>query len=213
MTRQLLDENSGTEATAAAPNSGDSLLDLQLRSHLSAICALVHKHTNNDFSQYKQGTLLRRIRHRMQTLHLESVAEYIDILVPSRFEAEALGKDLLIGVTQFFRDPETFEFLERQVLPRITQDKSLEEALRIWVPGCASGEEAYTIAILIREHLDRIGQEKVVQLFATDLDTEMLAEARQGRYPQSICDHMSAERLTRFFVHENGGYLANKELR
>jgi two-component system CheB/CheR fusion protein len=117
-------------------------------------------------------------------------------------EAEGLLKDLLIGVTQFFRDPEAFQALAQQIIPRIVQGKSADAPIRVWVPGCASGEEAYSIAILLREHLDRLETRRFAQIFATDLDAAMLAEARHGRYPADIADQVSPERLARFFVRD-----------
>jgi len=194
-------------------SAAESVLDMQLREQLGPICVLVHKYTGNDFSRYKEGTLLRRIRHRLQALHVQTAAEYLRILDINGREAESLVKYLLIGVTQFFRDPEAFELLATQVLFRISQDKETNAPVRIWVAGCASGEEAYSIAILVREHLERLGQQCFVQLFATDLDVDMLAYARHGRYPLSICENVSAERLARFFVREGEVYTVHKELR
>ena len=185
----------------------------EITASLEAICRLLQKHTGHDFSKYKKATLLRRIGRRLQGLHVTVVADYIQLLELSAAEAEALVKDILIGVTQFFRDPETFDMLARQVLPRITSAKGEQAPLRIWVPGCASGEEAYTIAMLVREHLEQSGQKLVVQLFATDIDAGILAQARQGRYSSSISESVSAERLERFFTREGEGYQASKELR
>jgi PAS domain S-box-containing protein len=194
-------------------SSADSALDMQLREQLGPICVLVHKYTGNDFSRYKEGTLLRRIRRRLQVLQVDTVAEYIRILDRDGLEAQVLVKDLLIGVTQFFRDPEAFEFMATQILSRIASGKESNAALRIWVAGCASGEEAYSIAILIREHFERSGQSCLVQLFATDLNADLLGYARQGRYPLSISERVSAERLARFFVREGEFYSVRKELR
>jgi two-component system CheB/CheR fusion protein len=185
----------------------------EITASLEAICRLLQKHTGHDFSKYKKATLLRRIGRRLQGLHVTVVADYIQLLELSAAEAEALVKDILIGVTQFFRDPETFDMLARQVLPRITSAKGEQAPLRIWVPGSASGEEAYTIAMLVREHLEQSGQKLVVQLFATDIDAGILAQARQGRYSSSISESVSAERLERFFTREGEGYQASKELR
>ena len=200
---------------AAAEN-----LDEQLAAHLGKICALIHQRTGHDFSRYKEGTLLRRIRRRLQVQHLESVEGYLHFLETDAAEAEGLLKDLLIGVTQFFRDPEAFQALAQQIIPRIVQGKSADAPIRIWVPGCASGEEAYSIAILLREHLERLETRHFVQIFATDLDAAMLAEARHGRYPADIVDQVSPERLARFFVRDpsNGSgraadFQAGKELR
>jgi len=185
----------------------------ELTANLEALCKLIQRHTGHDFSRYKQATLLRRIRRRLQGLRVTAVADYVQLLESSAAEAESLVKDLLIGVTQFFRDPETFDTLARQVLPRITKAKGEQAPLRIWVPGCASGEEAYTIAMLVHEHLEHSGRELAVQLFATDIDAGILAQARQGRYSSSICESVSAKRLERFFTREGEGYQASKELR
>jgi two-component system, chemotaxis family, CheB/CheR fusion protein len=195
-------------------------LDEQLAAHLGKICALIHQRTGHDFSRYKEGTLLRRMRRRMQLHHLDSVGGYLQFLEKDSAEADGLLKDLLIGVTQFFRDPDAFQSLAQQIIPRIVQGKSADAPIRIWVPGCASGEEAYSIAILLREHLDRLETRRFVQIFATDLDAAMLGEARHGRYPADIADQVSPERLARFFVRDpsNGSgraadFQAVKELR
>jgi two-component system CheB/CheR fusion protein len=195
-------------------------LDEQLAARLGKICALIHQRTGHDFSRYKEGTLLRRIRRRLQVQHLESVDGYLQLLENDAAEAEGLLKDLLIGVTQFFRDPEAFQALAQQIIPRIVQGKSADTPIRIWVPGCASGEEAYSIAILLREHFDRLETRRFAQIFATDLDAAMLAEARHGRYPADIAEQVSPERLARFFVRESSTgsgpaahFQAGKELR
>jgi two-component system CheB/CheR fusion protein len=192
----------------------------QLAAHLGKICALIHQRTGHDFSRYKEGTLLRRIRRRLQVHRLTSIGAYLPFLETDAAEADGLVKDLLIGVTQFFRDPEAFQALAQQIIPRIVQGKSADAPIRIWVPGCASGEEAYSIAILLREHLDRLETRRFVQIFATDLDAAMLAEARHARYPMDIADQVSPERLARFFVRDpsNGSgraadFQAGKELR
>ncbi|HTP30246.1 MAG TPA: CheR family methyltransferase, partial [Anaeromyxobacteraceae bacterium] len=190
-----------------------ALFEEHLASHLGQICSLLQERTGHDFGRYKEGTLLRRLRRRLQVQHIASVEDYLQFLEKDPTEAEGLVKDLLIGVTQFFRDPEAFQALAQQVIPRIVQGKAAEAPLRIWVPGCASGEEAYTIAVLLREHLERHETRRFVQIFATDLDAAMLAEARHGRYSQDIAAQLSAERLARFFVREGQTYQAVKELR
>jgi two-component system CheB/CheR fusion protein len=189
----------------------DNDLDSQVAASLGEICAILHHHTGHDFSGYKEGTLMRRIRRRIQLQHLESVADYRKKLENDAAEAAVLLKDLLIGVTQFFRDPEAFQALAKEVLPRIVEGKSNEAPIRIWVPGCASGEEAYSLAILLREHLDRLGTR--VQIFATDLDAEMLTEARRGCYSVEIAEHISSERLAHFFDREGQLYRVTDELR
>jgi len=194
-------------------SSGTTELEPRIASNLDRICALIRQHTGHDFARYKEGTLLRRIRRRMQVLHASTVDDYLQQLDKAPGEADALVKDLLIGVTQFFRDPEAFQVLAQQVIPRVVQGRAPDAPVRIWVAGCASGEEAYSIAILVREHLERLGAQRFVQIFATDLDTEMLAEARQGRYPLSIAEHVGPERISRFFERQGDSYQAAKELR
>ena len=203
-------EHAGYVTTAAS--AGATAIE-PLVSSLGRICSIIRKHTGHDFASYKEGTLLRRIRRRMQVLHLAAVEEYVEVLEKDAAEAQALLKDLLIGVTQFFRDPEAFQALAQQVVPVVVGGRAPAAPARIWIVGCASGEEAYSIAILVREHLERLGANRLVQIFATDLDAEMLAEARQGRYPLSIAEHVGPERLARFFAREGESYRASKELR
>ena len=192
---------------------GPDALDRELAAQLATIFSLLHKHTGNDFASYKQGTLLRRIRRRIQSLHLASVADYLALLEREVPEAQALLKELLIGVTHFFRDREAFEVLAQQVLPGIVQGRPAEMPIRVWVPGCASGEEAYSLAMLLREQLEASKVQRQVQLFATDLDAELLAEARRGRYAADIAEHVSPERLARFFTRQGEEYQATGELR
>jgi two-component system CheB/CheR fusion protein len=177
---------------------------------LPTICDLLYQHTELSFHHYKTSTLLRRVERRMQVLQVPSAAEYVERLRSNRDEPHALFKELLIGVTAFFRDPEAFDALAREVVPRLVERRS---PVRIWVPGCASGEEAYTLAMLVREQLDRIGNAPEFQIFATDIDDRALAVARQGIYPQSITESVSRERLERFFVKRGNQYHVTKELR
>jgi len=192
---------------------GPDALDREVAAQLGTIFSWVHKHTGHDFSRYKEGTVLRRIRRRIQALHAASVPDYVALLEKEPAEAQALLKELLIGVTQFFRDPEAFEVLAQQVLPGIVQGRPADVAIRVWVPGCASGEEAYSLAILLREELERAPEPRSVQLFVSDLDAELLAEARRGRYAASIAEQVSPERLDRFFTREGQEYQASNELR
>jgi two-component system CheB/CheR fusion protein len=202
MSCQTPKQHSGVQAQ----NDG---LDDQVAASLGEICSLLHRHTGHDFSRYKEGTLLRRVRRRILLQHPRSVADYVKRLESDAAEAAVLLKDLLIGVTHFFRDPEAFRALAQETLPRMMENRS--RPIRIWVPGCASGEEAYSLAVILREHLDRMGTR--VQIFATDLDVEMLAEARQGRYGEEIVEQVSRERLDRFFVRTGQGYEVTSELR
>jgi PAS domain S-box-containing protein len=192
--------------------SGDTL-DQDIAGSLGAICALLHQRTGHDFSRYKEATLLRRIRRRVHVRRAASAAEYVTLLELDPGEPQLLLKDLLIGVTQFFRDPDTFERIGTEILPRILEGKPAEAPLRIWVPGCASGEEAFSLAILAHEHLARHESRRFVQVFATDIDAEMITEARAGRYPAEIEERVSRQRLERWFVRDGAGWRMGKEIR
>ncbi len=188
-------------------------LDEQVAAQLGSICEILQRHTGHDFSRYKHGTLLRRIRRRIQLQPAVTVEDYVRTLDQDPNEAEQLHRDLLIGVTQFFRDPEVFATLATQVVPAIVGRGDPSAAVRIWVPGCASGEEAYSLAILLREHLARVDVARSVQIFATDIDSELLATARPGHYAEQISEQVSSERLQRFFVRDEDGYRVGKEVR
>jgi two-component system CheB/CheR fusion protein len=166
---------------------------------LPKIFQLLRKKTGHDFSRYKESTLVRRIQRRMQVVYLDSVAKYVNHLREHPQEVEALFKDLLIGVTQFFRDPESFEVIARKVIPALCKEKGADNLIRVWVPGCASGEEAYSFAILLAEQLENVKERPKVQIFATDLDIEALEYARKARYPDEIAGQITSERLNKFF--------------
>ncbi|MBI5542929.1 MAG: PAS domain-containing protein [Deltaproteobacteria bacterium] len=191
--------------------------DDEIAANLKKICETLLRHTGHDFSRYKEGTLVRRIGRRMRIQESASVGEYVQRLEREASEAESLVRDLSIGVTHFFRDAEVFEALERLCLPAILDGGNPSTPARIWVPGCASGEEAYSIAILVREHLARQQSTRSVQIFATDIDSDLVATARHGTYSDEICEHVSPERLARFFVKEQGSkevsFQVIKELR
>jgi two-component system CheB/CheR fusion protein len=180
---------------------------------LQAICTILRSTTGHDFSQYKPATLLRRIERRMQVTRATNLTTYAEQLRHDRSEANLLFQDLLISVTSFFRDPVAFDSLANAVVPALFHGKSTDSPLRVWVAGCATGEEAYTIAILLLEHMDRTGTRIPVQLFASDIDEAALVVARQGRYDAAIAAHISAERLTQFFSQEGGAYQVSKALR
>jgi len=180
---------------------------------LHEIAELLREATGHDFSQYKPATILRRIARRMQVRHINGLANYIELLRQDRLEIEQLFQDLLISVTHFFRDPEAFEALADKVIPQLFRDKGIAAPVRVWVPGCASGEEAYTIAILLREYMAQLELPPPVQVFATDIDEQALDYARQGRYDARITEHVSAERLARFFVQDEHGYRVTKAIR
>lgn len=174
-------------------------LQQEIIENLPKICPALRKRTGHDFSRYKESTLARRIQRRMQVAHIDSAAKYVERLNKNSEEVDALFKDLLIGVTQFFRDFESFEALSRHVIPELFRDKDSDGQIRVWVPGCASGEEAYSLAIVLAEHAEKAKQKPKIQIFATDLDTEALEFARKGRYPADVAEQISPQRLKRYF--------------
>ena len=182
---------------------------------LKKIFVLVRSQTGHDFSQYKQNTINRRIERRMAVHQIDTKDRYVKFLQQTPPEVEALFRDLLIGVTNFFRDPEAFEAVEQQVIPLLFANKPMGSSIRVWTPGCSTGEEAYSIAILLQEHLDALKQSYIVQIFATDIDSQAIASARIGLYPASIATDITPERLARFFTVEPGGssYRIHKSIR
>lgn len=189
--------------------AGGDVVDEDL---LRRVLAHVRVRTGHDFSKYKRSTVLRRIARRMQVSRTETLREYYDTMRESPDEAQALLGDLLISVTTFFRDVEAFEALRTVVLPDLfRQDEA--DSVRVWVPGCATGEEAYSIAMLLIEEASRHELRPPMQIFGSDLDARGLAIAREGRYPTSIETDVSEERLKRFFVREGDGYRVRQEVR
>ncbi|PDW02787.1 chemotaxis protein CheB [Candidatus Viridilinea mediisalina] len=180
---------------------------------LRQIIATLELATGHDFSHYKVSTLRRRVERRRQALRLPSMDDYFARLQQDREEVELLLQDLLISVTEFFRDPAAFEALAATFLPHITRNRAPNTPIRIWVPGCATGEEAYSLAILLAEHFDRLNTPPAVQIFATDIDETALALARRGRYDANITAHVSPERLARYFFQEGQFYQVSKTLR
>ena len=182
----------------------DEDLMRRILSHLRA-------RTGHDFSKYKRATVLRRIVRRMQVTRTEDLQGYNRVLRENLDEAQALMGDLLISVTTFFRDPESFEKLQCLVLPRLFKDDT--DSVRIWVAGCATGEEAYSIAILLLEEAAKHELRPTLQIFGSDLDARALSTAREGRYPATIEADVSEERLRRFFTHDGDTYRVRQELR
>jgi two-component system CheB/CheR fusion protein len=168
--------------------------------------------TGRDFTHYKRATVLRRIMRRLQVNSLETVPQYAQFLSTHPAETQALLQDLLISVTNFFRDPEAFAPLGEHI-PKLFEDKKSSDVVRAWVPGCATGEEAYSLAILLCEYASTLQDPPEIQIFATDLDEEALRQARDGLFTPTILADVSTERLRRFFTHDQGHYRVNKELR
>ncbi len=180
---------------------------------LREICAILRSTTGHDFSEYKPTTLLRRIQRRMQIVHATDLAAYAAYMRQDQNESIELFQGLLISVTSFFRNPLVFDKLDETVIPALFQNKDAETPVRIWVAGCATGEEAYSIAMLLLEHIERSNSQTAIQLFATDIDEAALVVARQGRYDTASVAHLSPERLNRFFTHDNDNYQVVKALR
>lgn len=187
---------------------------------LRKIFGLLRSQTSHDFSQYKPSTIYRRIEWRMTVHQIEAIEDYVKYLQQSPMETEALFRDLLIGVTNFFRDPEAFQALEAHVIPQLMAAKSQTDAsdkefIRIWICGCSTGEEAYSIAILLREQMDLSSRNIAVQIFATDIDSRAIATSRAGLYPIGIASDITPERLSRFFLAEpdGSGYRVQKSIR
>ncbi|WP_119461001.1 CheR family methyltransferase [Rhodospirillaceae bacterium SYSU D60014] len=185
----------------------------EIAGRITDICELLRRQTGHNFKHYKTSTLVRRIQRRMQVLHLHDVETYLRRLAEDAQETQALFKELLIGVTAFFRDPEAFDALNEEVLPGLFSARAPGDQIRIWVPGCATGEEAYTIAMLVREQLDRLDVARSVQIFATDIDERALAIARKGQYAQGIANQITPDRLKRFFIKRGRYYQISKEIR
>jgi len=177
------------------------------------ILARVQAETTHDFSHYKRSTVQRRIKRRMHVNHVDNYSAYLRIMQRNPDEAEALFKDLLISVTNFFRDPETFQALEKQVIPRLFEGRDSEDDLRIWVPGCATGEEAYSIGMLLLNYARTVDFPPQIQIFATDVDEDALKVARRGYYPESITTDVSEQQLKQFFIKESYEYQVRDELR
>lgn len=183
------------------------------RQDLGAILAVIHSRTGHDFAPYKPPTILRRISRRMALLGIVSLADYASCLREKTEEVSALANDLMINVTGFFRDPEAWEALREAVIQPLVAERVAGNTIRAWVTACASGEEAYTLAMLISEEAERLGKSVDVKIFATDTADKSLALARSGIYPGGIEGDLSPERLERFFDRDEQTYRVKKTLR
>ena len=205
-------------APVAAPlaTSGGADLSvalLEAPEPLQRVLLQLRAATGHDFSGYKRNTMARRVARRMAQLGLADAPAYVRHLKDHPAEAQALFRELLINVTHFFRDPEAFAALRAEVLPALLAGLDLQRPLRVWVAGCATGEEAYSIAIVLRETMEAAAAPVRTQIYATDLDEEAIAFARAGRFPASIAQDLSPERLARFFTEDDKGYRLNKDIR
>jgi two-component system CheB/CheR fusion protein len=184
-------------------------------SAFEKIVILLRAQTGHDFSLYKKTTVYRRVERRMGIHQIDRIANYVRFLQENPQELELLFKELLIGVTTFFRDPAAWEELKAQVIPALLKDRPLSPALRAWIPGCSTGEEAYSLAIVFKEAMEQLQLpiNYKLQIFATDLDRDAIEKARAGVFPANIAADVSPERLSRFFVQVERGYQVSKPIR
>lgn len=182
-------------------------------SYLKTIFELIYKEKGTDFSHYKMPTIKRRLNQKMLQSGLKTMKEYGKLLLKKNSEIDLLYKDLLINVTSFFRDPEAFSYLKSTVFPKLLKSKGTAETIRIWVPACSSGQEAYSYAMLITELQDKKNRKIPVQIFATDLSDDMINAARVGEYSPSDMDGVPQKYLKRFFIKKGDNYQISKELR
>ena len=187
--------------------------DDKFSEYLQTIFALIRHTVGHDLSHYKQTTIRRRIERRLAVHQITKISDYVKFLETNVAEVEILFKDMLIGVTNFFRDPEAFEVLKEQVLPELLKSRQPDSLIRIWSVGCSTGEEAYSMAILLLEVMDKIKQHHNVQIFASDIDIEAIEQGRLGVYPDSIAADVSQERLNKYFVKEDNTYRIKKQIR
>lgn len=180
---------------------------------LPEIYGILRNQIGHDFSGYKTKTFVRRVLRRMQVTQLSTIEAYLERLRQEPQEVGALFRDLLINVTNFFRDEDAFQALATSVIPKLFEGRGADDTVRIWVPGCATGEEVFSIAMLAREHMDTLSALPRVQIFATDIDERALAVARSARYPEALLDSVSLERRKRFFIADGGSFVVSKDVR
>ena len=198
---------------AAAPREAPAVPPADER-HLDKLFILLRRRTGVDFAQYKHTTIHRRIQRRMLVHRLDRLADYVRLLQERPAEIDTLYNEILINVTAFFRDPAVFDALAREILPRIIERcAGGGDPIRIWVPGCSTGEEPYSIAMALLECLDEAGVHLPIQIFATDIDTHAINTARAGVFPDNIAADVSPARLARHFTHDEQGYLISKQIR
>jgi chemotaxis methyl-accepting protein methylase len=190
-------------------------LETVARSSIEKVFILIRAHTGHDFSLYKKNTIYRRIERRMGIHQINKITTYVRYLQENAQELELLFKELLIGVTSFFRDPSAWEQLKEEVIPALLSNRPANRPVRAWIPGCSSGEEAYSLAIIFREALEQMkpAGTNTLQIFATDLDRDAVDRARRGHFSANIAADVSRERLDRFFVKAEEGYQVAKEIR
>ncbi|WP_371088112.1 CheR family methyltransferase [Variovorax sp. RCC_210] len=211
-TRQIQLPDAGKMGTLASEPEGPSASQ-EAEKALQDVMASLRSYTRHDFTHYKRATVLRRIERRLQVNRLTDLPSYRDFLREHPEEAPLLLQDMLISVTNFFRDRDAFEALEREVIARIIESKQPGERVRVWVAGCATGEEAYSLSMLLREQADLQSKALEIQIFATDIDERAIATARKGTYAQGIAGDVTASRLRQFFVKDQDQYRVSTAVR
>jgi two-component system CheB/CheR fusion protein len=203
------------QGLAAGPLADSNDPDAAVTRSLAAIIDLIRVRLNHDFRLYKPGTLLRRIERRMAMAAIDAtgIDRYVDLLRRDQTEVALLANDLLINVTSFFRDPSVFDLLATSTVPDLVSGRSADQPIRVWVAGCSTGEETYSLAMLFVEAIEAANLSIKLQLFASDVDPTAIAAAREGLYPESIATDVSPARLARFFSKEERGYRILPELR
>ena len=200
-----------------APYMGESkkifVAEDQFANNIQKIFSLIRSATGHDLSHYKQTTIRRRIERRMAINQVNKISDFVKYLQQTPLEVDSLFKDMLIGVTNFFRDPEAFKILKEQVLPGLLKNKDPDSLIRIWCVGCSTGEEAYSLAILFSEALNMVKKHINIQIFASDIDVQAIDFARLGSYPDSIAADVSPERLKKYFIKEGNCYKVKKTIR
>jgi len=185
---------------------GPGALRKEITNSLGQLCGLLRTRTGHDFSGYKENTIIRRMQRRMHVLQIDNAKDFAERLRKDPREVSLLFQDVLIGVTSFFRDPPAFAALETLVIPHLFEGKGPEDAVRVWVPGCSTGEEAYSIAMLLHEYAQKSKATSKLQIFASDIDEHALEVARTGRYPLTISTDVPRKLLERYFSREDGAY-------
>jgi len=196
----------------AKPHNGENKL-LKEETKLEKIFSMLKSQSGVDFTHYKQSTVSRRIERRLSVNQIDKLEDYVNYLYQNPNEVQTLYKELLIGVTRFFRDPEAYGLIQNRVVPDILKGKKQGETIRVWVAGCSTGEEAYSLAILFREAMDAAGVNHEVKVFATDVDTDALEFASVGQYPENIVADLTSERFHSYFVRKGDKYQVINQIR
>ncbi|MCA1764472.1 MAG: hypothetical protein LC664_15975 [Flavobacteriales bacterium] len=214
LARHMHEKAAGVVLSGTGPlHSATGEINGDHKTRIDKILSTIQRQTGVDFSEYKYSTLHRRISRRMGILGFDNLGEYNTYINDTKGEAQLLSKELLIGVTRFFRDEDAFEVVRQKVIPKLVEENSKTKTIRIWVPACSTGEEAYTIAILLKDHLRKLRLQFDVTIFATDLDKEAVKLAAQRVFPPSIVNEIPAEYLNAYFIPQRNGYSIAKEIR